>query len=452
MSRSTEQVRRDLLDAAARLAGERGIAAVTYRDVAAAAGASDSVLLRQFGTKNGLLVDAVVAPFTATLAEMIGVWGGGGSKHSFLRELYDGLAGNRGIVRIMLAAEAAGDDDPTLVAARTRLREVFAGLAEVSQSVGEQRGPSAFEPGLTARVVLAMTVAVSALDDLLFPEDAPSAEQLITALSELTAHGRAGPPERPQEPAGSRGPAGSLEPGRVAGAGRVVRGEVGAWREPRAAAGLDGQGESSAGTRRRPAELRAALLRAGSELFAEQGYEATTYRQIAKRAEVSPSVLFRHFGSKANLLVEAVAGPFAEFLTQFTSAWDGPGRRGGDRELVIREFGGELYQLIRQQRAVVRAMLSTLQSAEGDELMRQIGERMSGALRGLTSVAENYARQGPFPPDDSGILIRATIGMVIMVGALESWFLPDGQATPTEERLVDVMATLISRGRGLPPR
>jgi AcrR family transcriptional regulator len=54
-------VRRDLIDAAARLARERGIASVTYRDIAAEAGTSDSVLLRQFGTRNELLVDAVVA-------------------------------------------------------------------------------------------------------------------------------------------------------------------------------------------------------------------------------------------------------------------------------------------------------------------------------------------------------------------------------------------------------
>jgi AcrR family transcriptional regulator len=284
---------------------------------------------------------------------------------------------------------------------------------------------------------MAMTVAVSVLDDLLFPEHAPGAEQLINALAELTAHGRAGSPDRPL---GAAGPTGL-------GREWSVSGRVGTWPEPPA-----DQGESTAGTRRRPAELRAALLRAGSELFAQQGYEATTYRQIAKRAQVSPSVLFRHFGSKANLLVDAVAGPFAEFLTEFTSAWDESGRRGGDRELVIREFVGDLYQLIRQQRTVVRAMLSTLQSAEGDELMRQIGGRLSDALGGLTSVAENYARQGPFPPDDSGILIRSTMGMVIMVGALDSWFLPGGEAAPTDERLVDVMATLISRGRGLPLR
>ncbi|MDT7590960.1 MAG: hypothetical protein QOH45_491, partial [Pseudonocardiales bacterium] len=116
----------------------------------------------------------------------------------------------------------------------------------------------------------------------------------------------------------------------------------------------------TAGTRRRPAELRQALLTAGAELFAEQGYDATTYRQIARRADASPSVLFRHFGSKGNLLVEAVIEPFAAFLTEFSATWAEPELPGHSREAVIREFVAELYRVIRERRTVVRAMLSAM--------------------------------------------------------------------------------------------
>jgi Bacterial regulatory proteins, tetR family len=62
----------------------------------------------------------------------------------------------------------------------------------------------------------------------------------------------------------------------------------------------------SVNRRRRPAELRGRLLDAGRDLFAEQGYPATTQRQIASAAGVSPSVLFRNFGSKSQLLRDIV--------------------------------------------------------------------------------------------------------------------------------------------------
>jgi AcrR family transcriptional regulator len=201
-NRSSARVRQDLLEAAARLARERGVAGVTYREIAAEARVSDSVLLRHFGTKNDLLVDAVVGPFAASLAEMARIWRGGpadstASNRAFLTELHDGLSRNRSIMRTVLAAEAAGDEDPILVGARSRLREVFAGLADVTPGVEAERGAAPFEPELTARTVIAMMVAVTALDDVLFPGPAgpPAREDLISALTGLTSHGRAGRPD-----------------------------------------------------------------------------------------------------------------------------------------------------------------------------------------------------------------------------------------------------------------
>jgi hypothetical protein len=61
-------------------------------------------------------------------------------------------------------------------------------------------------------------------------------------------------------------------------------------------------------------------------------------------------------------------------------------------------------------------------------------------------VAEGYARRGPFPPSESFIALRATFGTVLLVGALDSWFLPAETGVPDDARIVDVMATLVARG------
>src|SRR4029077_10998066 len=54
------------------------------------------------------------------------------------------------------------------------------------------------------------------------------------------------------------------------------------------------------------------ILRAGRELFAEDGYENTTTSAIARRAGTSESQLIKHFGSKEGLL-EGI----------FDEAWEG---------------------------------------------------------------------------------------------------------------------------------
>src|ERR1700691_4239339 len=48
---------------------------------------------------------------------------------------------------------------------------------------------------------------------------------------------------------------------------------------------------------------RERLVVAAVDLFTEQGYDATTVAQIAERAGVTKSTLFRHFPDKRELLV-----------------------------------------------------------------------------------------------------------------------------------------------------
>ncbi len=60
--------------------------------------------------------------------------------------------------------------------------------------------------------------------------------------------------------------------------------------------------------RRRDADAtRRALLDAAASLFTERGYDRTTVRAIAARADVNQALLFRYFGSKRALFGEVVA-------------------------------------------------------------------------------------------------------------------------------------------------
>ncbi len=62
---------------------------------------------------------------------------------------------------------------------------------------------------------------------------------------------------------------------------------------------------------RHKARTREDLQRAARELFARQGFAATTVQQIADAADVSQRTFFRYFRSKEDLLVLDVAALFA---------------------------------------------------------------------------------------------------------------------------------------------
>jgi AcrR family transcriptional regulator len=205
--------------------------------------------------------------------------------------------------------------------------------------------------------------------------------------------------------------------------------------------------ERAAGRRRRPAELRRLLLDTGAQLFAEQGYEATTYRQITTRAGVSDSVLFRHFGSRDQLLVEAVVEPFAEFFTDFSRRWAQLPQAGADQDHPLRRaFVTELFGALRRHREPLRAMLTVLPSPTGDRLMREVGTRLDPVIGGLRDIGEQHDRRRGRSTLGVEVKARLVIGMAVTAAVLEDWFVPAGADRATTDLFTAAMAELALTG------
>jgi AcrR family transcriptional regulator len=73
------------------------------------------------------------------------------------------------------------------------------------------------------------------------------------------------------------------------------------------------------------AEVAAAVLAAAAELFAEHGPAATSIRDIAARSKVNHGLIFRHFGTKEQL-VGAVLDRLGATLTELLAAEASPGQ------------------------------------------------------------------------------------------------------------------------------
>lgn len=58
---------------------------------------------------------------------------------------------------------------------------------------------------------------------------------------------------------------------------------------------------------RKSDRTKGTILAAAEQLFALQGYERTTVRDVAERAGIDPALVIRYFGSKEGLFVRAAA-------------------------------------------------------------------------------------------------------------------------------------------------
>jgi AcrR family transcriptional regulator len=88
---------------------------------------------------------------------------------------------------------------------------------------------------------------------------------------------------------------------------------------------------------RRPGgvDTRAAILTAARADFAEQGYDATSVRGIARRAEVDPALVHHYFGGKAKLFAAVLDIP-ADPAALIGAVVQGPRDRVG--ESLVRTF------------------------------------------------------------------------------------------------------------------
>jgi AcrR family transcriptional regulator len=91
--------------------------------------------------------------------------------------------------------------------------------------------------------------------------------------------------------------------------------------------------------------VRRLILEAARRLFATNGYRGTSAREIAETAGVAEVLLFRNFGTKAELYSAAVVAPLTEFFDEWLekdwSKWD-----RHDTEQRQREFIAQLYEIV----------------------------------------------------------------------------------------------------------
>src|SRR5205085_8277842 len=140
--------------------------------------------------------------------------------------------------------------------------------------------------------------------------------------------------------------------------------------------------ETPSASRRSPGEARRELIAAGRELFAANGYSGTSTRQIADRAGVNESILYRNFRTKAALFDAAVVEPVRQFLADYME-WAGQPNSVEPPDVPARRFVSGLYDVLREHRSLVMALASA-HAFDGDAVDRATnGAPLAKLLHGL---------------------------------------------------------------------
>ncbi len=161
---------------------------------------------------------------------------------------------------------------------------------------------------------------------------------------------------------------------------------------------------------RKKAQTRHAIADAALDLFAEQGYEATTVDEIAAHAEVSATTFFRYFRSKSDVILS----DHGERLPALQQAIIERPRSENDLEAVRRAVQQEWIAAIDPRRTMrYTQAIATSPVLRGMSL--DIGRTWQAAVTDALA-----RRRGLDLPDDS-CLLAATILLAAFGTAIESW-------------------------------
>jgi AcrR family transcriptional regulator len=183
-------------------------------------------------------------------------------------------------------------------------------------------------------------------------------------------------------------------------------------------------------TRRSGDEVRARLLAAARDVFAELGYAGATTKQISERAQVGEVLLFRHFGSKSGLFDEAVLAPFESFVDAWVNRWARHGLSGDSMFELGRGYIELLYGFFDDNRQLVVALLSAQAHHPA------AAARLQAMFARLAETVREGTAEYGLPTRDPVTTVRLTFGLVLSSIEHAELFFAEGKR-PSRQEIVD---------------
>ncbi|MFI9101648.1 TetR/AcrR family transcriptional regulator [Streptomyces fildesensis] len=166
------------------------------------------------------------------------------------------------------------------------------------------------------------------------------------------------------------------------------------------------------------------LVIAAVEAFAERGYHATTTRDIAGRAGMSPAALYIHYKTKEELLYQISRVGHLRSVGLLEEAANGPGAPGERLAVAVRAF----VSWHAERHTTARVVQYELGALAEDHYTEIVALRRKSE-RAVRSIIEDGVRTGEFDVPDVAGTALAILSLCIDVAR---WFNPDGRRTPDD--------------------
>jgi AcrR family transcriptional regulator len=187
-------------------------------------------------------------------------------------------------------------------------------------------------------------------------------------------------------------------------------------------------------------ETRTRILKAALKLFAKQGYDGTTTRDLAEKAGVAEGTLFRHFTNKKAILIEVATQGWIEILTDLLTELSEMGSYKAIAQ-VMRKRMLNMHQNVDLFK--VCFMEAQFHPDLRDRIQSEVVDKMTDVAEAFFQTAMD---QGIYRPMNPRMVARVFLGMFTIAGFSQDTIMAPGSSPNEMKEMAEGIADIFLNG------
>jgi AcrR family transcriptional regulator len=187
-------------------------------------------------------------------------------------------------------------------------------------------------------------------------------------------------------------------------------------------------------------QTRTRILRSAQQLFAKDGYDRTTTRDLAEKAGVAEGTLFRHFANKKAILIEVATQGWVDLLTDLLTELS----EMGSYQAVAQVMNRRMLNL-RENANIMRVCF--MEAQFHPELRDRI---QSEAIAKMTDVAEAFFQtamdKGIYRQMNPRVVAQVFLGMFAIAGFSYNTIIEPGASPKEMQEMAEGLADIFLNG------
>ncbi|MBD2292472.1 TetR/AcrR family transcriptional regulator [Anabaena sphaerica FACHB-251] len=188
------------------------------------------------------------------------------------------------------------------------------------------------------------------------------------------------------------------------------------------------------------AQTRGRILQAAQRLFASQGFDGTTTRDLAQAAGVAEGTLFRHFANKKAILVEVATSGWVDILTDLLTELSEMGSYKAVAQVMRRRMWN-----MHKNVEIMRVCFMEVQFHPDlrDRIQTEVIDKMTDVAEAFFQTAMD---KGIYRQMDAKLVAKVFLGMFAIAGFSDNTLMEPNASPQEMQQMAEGLADIFLNG------